>query len=352
MIGYTNMRYDERLAHVFDNTATTYKFFWFLALLEEVVDKRRKRVRVWDMMVDMVVEAWNLTGIHKLSFGRVDSLPSAVETLKRVYHLPASIDDEALRGWLHEHVNDKGVQQLLRFLSLNVPYRFLSPWFDCSDYSNVVRASQLYLNGCPYSIRQEEGEMMIDVDEQWMIYLVENYEQVGKYICDSLAAYLTKNNPYYSAIDGLMALRGAKKKKKRIFNYWDFVISHSNDMCNVFTGTVLRDRGYTVEQFMNASSDIWHVWNSLSVEAGWQRSDTSARYPLLFFSEYAHMHQQAVRLCIDNHYNGFVVLDEYKALGCLPQEMAEMDKTHIVESFAGILIGAHSDDRYLMAAEN
>ena len=107
-----------RLNGIFNKTVATYKFYWFIGILDLYVKKDMSRMNIWDIMVEMVVNAWYPVCYFHLSFGKSDSLSDAIDSLQRVYDIPINISQAELRKWLYEHKNDTEVRATLKFLPL------------------------------------------------------------------------------------------------------------------------------------------------------------------------------------------------------------------------------------------
>ena len=90
-----------RLNGIFNKTVATYKFYWFIGVLDLYVKKGLTRMNIWDIMVEMVVNAWYPVCYFHLSFGKSDSLSDAIDSLQRVYDIPINISQAELRKWLH-----------------------------------------------------------------------------------------------------------------------------------------------------------------------------------------------------------------------------------------------------------
>lgn len=48
----------KRLNRIFDKTVATYKYYWFLGILDLFVKQGKTRMNVWDIMINMVANAW------------------------------------------------------------------------------------------------------------------------------------------------------------------------------------------------------------------------------------------------------------------------------------------------------
>ena len=54
----------DRLGRVFSNTVATYKFFWFVSIMQIHAKKQNLRISVWEIVIRMVANAWYPIGCH------------------------------------------------------------------------------------------------------------------------------------------------------------------------------------------------------------------------------------------------------------------------------------------------
>ena len=45
------------MSQIFDNTTATYKFYWFVAMLDIVVKERKTRISFWEIIASMIAES-------------------------------------------------------------------------------------------------------------------------------------------------------------------------------------------------------------------------------------------------------------------------------------------------------
>ena len=81
---FPSTRLNNKLPALFDpqRTTTSYKFFWFLALLHHVERTDSYTVSIDDLIVDMVVQAWHPVSLFCLNLGKADQLSEVVATLR------------------------------------------------------------------------------------------------------------------------------------------------------------------------------------------------------------------------------------------------------------------------------
>ena len=83
------------LGKIFAKTVATYKYFWFLSILQIHAKTGNLRIDVWDIVIRMVANAWYPIHYFRLSFGKSDSLFTVLE-LQKITNLPIDSDTETI----------------------------------------------------------------------------------------------------------------------------------------------------------------------------------------------------------------------------------------------------------------
>lgn len=188
------------LKKIFRYTSTSYKFLWFISILQIFKTSRCLKIDLWDIIVKMVANAWYPTVHHNLSFGKADSLSSIIQDLQEEYFIPSDTDSQTIVRLINYHKADKFITKRLKILEQNVPYRFLSPWIksDCND--DIVSLSQKYYNGCLYSICRDAEYSYIMINPAWEGYINTHYDDLFNFSYGELTKYLEKKNPHICTI--------------------------------------------------------------------------------------------------------------------------------------------------------
>jgi hypothetical protein len=111
---------------IFENTDTTYKFFWFLSLLDRAKatgSRTDLRVEIKELAREMVAQASPCRKLFKLWFGHRDRLQRLIDQLAENSDLTDSARLIEVRGAALE-LSEVDLSVLQDF----VPYRFLTPW--------------------------------------------------------------------------------------------------------------------------------------------------------------------------------------------------------------------------------
>lgn len=326
----------EPLTRIFKNTSATYKFYWFVGILDLYVKRDMTRMNIWDIMVEMTVNAWYPVSYFRLSFGKSDSLRDAIISLQEVHQLPMNINLNELRKWLHSHKNDTQVRQTLSFLPKNVPYWFMRPWIDIADTKEIMRRSQSFENNCLYKLTKDDDTIWVELNPCWLQYLKENYVILKDYAYWNLSSFLQVRNPNVPNIINKLVKVENRQALTRQRNYWDFVLEHSDGQKCIYTNKLITVGNYDLDHFIPWSF-VSHnlLWNLIPAD-GSVNSTKSDRLPDLnrYLLKLASTQQKAVRICLSENYHGQEILEDYISLGCTPQELIQMDNTTLHNCFA------------------
>jgi hypothetical protein len=196
-----------RLNRALDDTASSYKFFWLLALLKLLPKAEQLEER--DILLEMMALAWAPVALFRLSFGVHDRLPALVIDLQTHSRLPGAASTARVkRAFADWPDGDRRLDTLARY----VPTRFLAPWLAehlplaqrddlrtktiASLAGDTIGAGQ----GPPYALRARNGQRWVDLDPIWRQFLLEQAPVVRAFAEMQLARFLQSRNPHVPAI--------------------------------------------------------------------------------------------------------------------------------------------------------
>ena len=140
------------------------KYYWFISILEIYVGTGTSRIKLWDIIISMIANAWYPVHYFRLSFGKSDSMYVAVKQLQVLTGIPIDASKKEVMDTLRKELHRKEIRSLLRVFTLNVPFRFLRPWIDTSDDKQVVERSQTFENVCLYALKKEQNEWWVEIN--------------------------------------------------------------------------------------------------------------------------------------------------------------------------------------------
>lgn len=322
------------LGKIFSKTVATYKYFWFLSILQIHARTGNLRMDVWDIVIRMVANAWYPIHYFRLSFGKSDSLFDIVMELHRITQIPIDANTETIIGVLTERLEERQIQRLLRTLTLNVPYRFLRPWIDTSDDRDMVSRSQNLENGCLYSLHKEDGGFYIELNPIWDAYLHSHYNILLDFAYWNLTLFLQVRNPNVPAIPNKLIRPEVRNALTKQHNYWDMVINLGGPIHCIYTDKELHSSDYELDHFIPwsfVSHDL--LWNLIPSDGSINSSKSNKLPDLGFYlPKLASMQHRSLRLMVNANKRP-QVMEDYISLGFTPRELAEMSDERFRELY-------------------
>ena len=322
------------LNRVFDKTVATYKYYWFLGILDLYVKQGKTRMNVWEIMISMVANAWYPVNYFRLSFGKSESLYEAILTLQRENNIPINIGVSDLTDMLHLMAQRPEIRKQLNFLQLNVPFRFLRPWIDTSDDREMVKRSQTFENGCLYKLVKEDGTLWVELNPSWLVYLQENYDILSSFAYWGLTNFLQVRNPNVPNIPNKLIKKEERNSLSAQRKFWNIAINGGQEVRCLYTNKVLEERDYDLDHFIPwsfVSHDL--LWNLMPADSSINSSKSNKLPDLnLYLPKLAEAHQAALRINLEKG-KQVKLLEDYLSLGHTPQDLVKMDREHLLDCF-------------------
>lgn len=222
-------RYPEKtfyLGRVFKDRATSYKFFWFLAILSLVKKTDANLLLMPDLFTEMAALAWHPVCLYRLSLGRQDTLQIAIQEIQRRSGLRPNAKSAMIRGFVKQSAE---AMAALNYFKRHVPTRFLTPWFSEKlrgvpdsrrDFliQRLAKESQQTPFASPYWL--ERGS--IRLNGSWRAFLAENMAVVEAFAEQNLALYLQARNPNVPGVVNKLRAPAARQLTAAR-NFWELV---------------------------------------------------------------------------------------------------------------------------------
>ncbi len=293
------------LAGIFSNTTATYKFYWFVALLDIVVKERKTRISFWEIIAGMVAESWYPIHYFKLSFGKSDSLFDKSLEIQNAFQISIESDKDKIKKYLLDNLN--GTKKFLRVFTLNVPYRFLSPWIKYTYDEDVVAKSQRFENDCLYAIYGDE----IVINDNWVEYLTEHYTILRDFAFWNLTEFLQKRNPNVPDVPSKLIKPILRDSLTKQHKFWDAYIETVGSIRCIYTNKPLIAKDYDLDHFIPWSF-VSHnlLWNLLPADSSINSSKSNNLPPLdIYLKPYAELHHKALKTIYPKNPNNKILED-------------------------------------------
>lgn len=257
-----------------DKVVASYKLYWLLSLLDEV-SIGHKEIEFRRLICKMIVYAWYPLLKFKLSFGYCDNLAKVANYISETFNLTSNYDSHKLLDFIYKS-EDKTLNKMIRDLTLNVPYRFLSPFFEDKlrgkkKVEKMIEEFSREDNSCVYEIyNNEKDEKCIRVRDKWCDYLKYNYKILQGWTYYKLVCFLQKRNPNVPGI--AMKLEAPKNRElKEQTKIWKKIIEQKH-ISDLYTGLDFTSDNY--DEYGVLSLDHFIPWSFVLHDQMWNLAPT------------------------------------------------------------------------------
>lgn len=293
------------LSRIFENTTATYKFYWFVAIMDIVVKEHKTRISFWEIIAGMIAESWYPIHYFKLSFGKSDSLFVKSLEIQKEYQISIESDKEKIKNLLVDNL--KETKKFLKIFSINVPYRFLSPWIRYTYDEEVIAKSQLFENNALYAIYNDE----IVINDLWVEYLTKHYKILRDFAFWNLTEFLQKRNPNVPDVPSKLIKPIQRDSLTKQRKYWDSYIEITGGINCIYTGKNIIAKEYDLDHFVPWSF-VSHnlLWNLIPSDPS-VNSAKSNNLPQLdkYLQPFASLHQDAMKILYEKNINNKIFED-------------------------------------------
>lgn len=207
----------EKLKHAFNKKSTSYKYFWFMALLEIYKETQVEKITFRQILIRMVVKAWKYVFMLNGQFSQSDQLPKYLVSLKSITNLHSNSLESEVEDELNKKYDTLNINTILSPLLKNVPYRFLSTWIPFTDNDDIIKKTWNPESRCPYELHNN----YVVISDLWRGFLIEYYNSIQLLTEYGLESYLAIDQDFKEACDFYntrfvslsQLLKGIKRRK-------------------------------------------------------------------------------------------------------------------------------------------
>lgn len=259
------------LSRCFKNVVNSYKFYWFLSILDFILDSDELTIGYKELAVRMLTTVWYPLDYFKLSFGAHDGFKVLALEVSKHMTVDNHLSAESLRKQMEKKLPDEIFNNLNKVIEAGlmrwVCFRFLSPFVEShvrglADHkvnrtiASLSRDDQ-YKRILPYQINANS----ITLNPIWREYFLANQSILRGFIRWHLVKFLQKNN---SNIIGLTekldkpTTRDLSLAKK----FWS-TYSASNAINCIYSNNNLNGQELSLDHFIPwsyiAHDQLWNI---------------------------------------------------------------------------------------------
>ena len=175
---------------VFEKKITSYKYFWFVAIITLVKNREKLVIPYDDILIRMAALAWPIVLEYGIDLGERDMLTRYLKEIQRKTYLISSASGRVVESSLSDYYDTLGIKDILSPLLNNVPYRFLSPWVKFTNNEDVVSKSQSDDFQGPYALYEES----VVIKKEWGDYILSHYAELRTFAFNSFISFAKQYN--------------------------------------------------------------------------------------------------------------------------------------------------------------
>lgn len=267
------------LAKIFDSTTNSYKYLYFLSLLDII--KRRSfdnlsSINFRIIIVEMLANAWYPHKYFKLSFGRQDQIANKLDALELEITEPILKFIDTDKKLLRTTVNNQNIDDIVNYIDRYVPYRLIRPFFTqdtrgLKDYDvnpaiiNLAN-NQFYTQKPLYCFNADNQKdcNAIIIHPDWVEYLEKNYTIVRGWVSWEWLNYMQQRNPSIPNVVKKLFMPQQRDSLIKQTQYWKTILEHHEIEC-IYSQVKLDKSEISLDHYLPWSF-VAHdqLWNLIS----------------------------------------------------------------------------------------
>ncbi len=298
-----------KLAACFNNTTTTYKYYWFLSILEQI-ESEKQEITKREIFEGMIAQAWYTVHYFHISLGKQDKLQEAVESIRGIENIKINEDRSIIKKKLSQTTNTITLD-LLQHFDNYVSDRFLSPWFPRCNKKEIYELSRNKSASSLYSLYSDK----IIISDDWLTYLANNIGIIKSFCYWELANFLQRRNPSVPDITGKLIKPAKRNQLKKQREFWDTVITEVGELNCIYNKGPLRIGYYDLDHFVPysfVSHDL--IWNLIPADSISNIRKSDKLPPLdIYFESFYSIQSTAVEIMRDRQPRN-ILLEDYLSI--------------------------------------
>ncbi|HEY9801557.1 MAG TPA: HNH endonuclease domain-containing protein [Leptolyngbyaceae cyanobacterium] len=266
------------LAGLFDSTTNSYKFLYFLSLLD--ILKRENfedtlTISFQDIIVEMLANAWYPHNYFKLSFGKQDQIGKTLDSLKLEITEPILKFTDTDKTLLRKTINQNNLTRIINDFKKNVPFRLLRPFllenlrkFDV-DYEVVLKTPEItnqyfddYKPLYRFNSNSYKDSSSIILHPEWIKYLKENYAIIRGWASWKWLNYMQDRNPSTPNVVNKLFMPPGREPLKEQNKYWKTVLKYQDIEC-IYSKVCLNKNEISLDHYLPwsfvAHNQSWNI---------------------------------------------------------------------------------------------
>jgi hypothetical protein len=265
------------LAGLFDSRATSYKYLYFLSLLDilkRINFARLSAISFREIIVEMLANAWYPHKFFKLSFGTIDQIANKLDALELEITEPILKFRDPDKKILRNTINNQNIEDIINSINRYVSYRLIRPFFTqetrgLKDYYvnpaiiNLAK-NQFDIKKPLYCFNAEDQQdcNAIILHPDWVEYLEENYTIVRGWVSWEWLNYMQQQNPSIPNVVNKLFMPQQRDSLANQTKYWKTILEHQDIKC-IYSQVQLNKDEISLDHYLPwsfvAHDQLWNL---------------------------------------------------------------------------------------------
>lgn len=311
-----------KLSSVFGNTTNSYKFYWFLAILDSIKENDNTRIPMNELALRMVASVWYPLDYYKLSFGKLDSFKNIAQYISTIYTVDNSINSKSLFEQINENVAPEQIKNIQKKVTSTllqyVPYRFVQPFFSQETKGlrdNYMNNAIKNLSNTLFTIEKERviyrfSDDCVEINDVWFEYFKIHQGILRDFIFWNLVRFLQKNNENVIGLTEKLT-KPIQRDLKLANDYWKSYLKSNTPISCIYSNDIITLQNLSLDHFIPWSY-VSHdrLWNIIPTPKN-VNSAKNDKLPSidLYFQKFALLQYQSFAYHVKNEH--FKLLEDY-----------------------------------------
>ncbi len=306
------------LARLFTDTTTSYKYLFFISLLD--ILKRRQfevlsPISFQEIIVEMLANAWYPHTYFKLSFGSQDKIAQKLDSLTLEVSEPILKFTDTDKKLLRKTIASQNLNSVISYLRKYVPFRLIIPFLE-KELEGINRGRGNELDVAMPAIAENYFQyrkplycfdsnkykdcQSIVLHPSWAEYIEKHYTIVRGWASWEWLNYMQQRNYSIPGIVNKIFMpqqRGSLSKQKK---YWKLVLKHKNIKC-IYSGKILSLDNISLDHYLPWSF-VAHdqLWNLIPVVPEVNSSKSNNLAAQRYFADFVFVQHLGLTISYEN----------------------------------------------------
>ena len=292
------------LSRLFESTTNSYKYLYFLSLLDIIKRKNFEiglPISFQDIIVEMLANAWYPHNYFKLFFGTQDKIANKLDSLQLEITEPILKFRDADKKLLRTAISNQNINDIVTFISNYVPYRLIRPFFaeetrsfkdNDVNLAVITLSKNQFENKKPlycFNAEVQKNCNAIILHPDWIKYLYKNYIIVRGWASWEWLKYMQQRNPNIPNVVNKLFMPQQRDSLNKQIKYWKTVLTHQEIKC-IYSEVQLNKDEISLDHYLPWSF-VAHdqLWNLIPTTQSVNSSKSNNLPSQIYFADFINL---------------------------------------------------------------